>query len=417
MTAMIRRTSIGVALLLGAACASPGERGGAARQDIALPRQTDTVTAHVPKDATFESLLRNHELSSELTTALVSAIRGVFDPRSLRANQTYRLTRSLDGLFREFQYQIDADRLLRVVSKSDATSAPPQFEVEVVSLPKTVATDAVTADITRATPSLIAALDAKGQNVQLALQLADIFGGEVDFNGDLQPGDRIDVLFERMTRDGEFAGYGDIQAAVLINAGRRVSAIRYAGADGKPAWYDEDGRSLKRQFLRSPLLVDTRVTSRFSYNRLHPVHGVRRAHLGVDYGAATGTPVMAVAAGTVEVAGTVGEAGRMVEIRHAGGYETSYLHLSAFGPGIRPGARVDQGQMIGRVGQSGTATGPHLDYRIKKNGVYVNPLVELSRMPKGESLAAAALAAFAADRDRLLADLVGRVPPASRPDR
>ena len=149
------------------------------------------------------------------------------------------------------------------------------------------------------------------------------------------------------------------------------------------------------------------MTSRFSYRRLHPVHGTTRAHLGVDYGAPAGTRVNAVASGVVELAGWAGEGGRVVRMRHAGGYQTAYLHLSAIAPGIRPGARVEQGAAIGRVGSSGTATGPHLDYRIIRNGTYVNPIVELKKMPKGDPIAPDAREAFLRDRDAVLARLQG----------
>jgi murein DD-endopeptidase MepM/ murein hydrolase activator NlpD len=384
--------------------------------DVALARDAVTIAARVPKNATLESLLRANAISADLTSSLISAVGGVFNPRGLRANQAYRLTRTLDGLFREFQYEIDASRFLRVVSRNPRDDGQPQFDVVVESYPRDVTVEAVSAEITRERSSLVAAVGATGENVQLALLLADVFGGEVDFNSELQPGDRAEVLFERVKQNGEFAGYGDVTAAVLDNRGRRLTAVRFVGADGKPGWYDEHGQSLKRQFLKSPLRLepDPRVTSRFSYRRLHPIFGDYRAHLGVDYGAAYGAPVVAVASGTVELAGWSGEAGRLVQIRHAGGYETLYLHLSAFAPGIRPGARVDQGQLIGHVGASGAATGPHLDYRVKKGGVYVNPLAELSRMPKGESIPADLSGAFARARDLALGDLRDRVSLASQ---
>jgi murein DD-endopeptidase MepM/ murein hydrolase activator NlpD len=181
-----------------------------------------------------------------------------------------------------------------------------------------------------------------------------------------------------------------------------VTAILYPDSDGKRAYFDEQGRSLKRQFLRSPLPFEPRVTSRFSYRRVNPVYGDVRAHLGVDYGAPIGTAVMAVASGVVESAGWAGDAGRMIKLRHGGGYETEYLHLSAFAPNLRVGGRVEQGQLIGRVGMTGAATGPHLDYRILKSGVHVNPLVELSHMPPGVPIAPEALAEFTRARDETM---------------
>ena len=410
--ANLRLVLIAVAAVLTASCqpSGPAPEPQRARHDISLTEDGNIIEARVPNSATLESLLRRHDLPAPFTTAMIDAVRAVFNPRDLRANQSYRLTRSLDGLFREFRYQIDADRFLRVVMRgATADAAAPAFDVEVVPLPKEFELDAVVAEISKEHSSLVGSFEAEGENILLPLQLAEIFGGEIDFNSDLQRGDRIEVLFDRAIRHGEFVGYGDVRAAVITNSGKRISAIRFDGDDGKPQWYDEHGRSLKRQFLKSPLPFDPRVTSGFSYHRKHPVLGYTRAHLGVDFGAPTGTPVKAVATGVVEVAGWSGEAGRMVRIRHAGGYETAYLHLSSFGPGIRPGVRVDQGQLIGRVGASGTVTAAHLDYRIIKNGQYVNPIAEHSKMPPGEPLAADVLAAFEAVRDARFGELQQRV--------
>jgi murein DD-endopeptidase MepM/ murein hydrolase activator NlpD len=158
---------------------------------------------------------------------------------------------------------------------------------------------------------------------------------------------------------------------------------------------------LKRVFLRSPLRFTPRVTSGFSRRRLHPVHRVYRPHLGVDYGAPRGAPVVAVANGRVVSAGYSGASGLMVRLRHSNGFESYYLHLSSLGKGIRRGARVDQGQMIGRVGSTGTATGAHLDYRLKQNGVFVNPLTVHRRMPPGDPIARDLRAAYDTERARL----------------
>ena len=375
--------------LISGACAASPDATAPARKDIVLPMDGQSIDGTVPPNATLEVLLRRHELPSETVGSLLTAIRNVFDPRDLRARQSYRITRTLDGLFREFRYQIDADRLLSVTLRGGETTP----KAEVITLPKEFVTEAMTVEIGKG-QSLVGVLEARDENVQLALELANIFGGEVDFNSDLQPGDRVDVLFERAMRNGEFVGYGRVRAAILQTDGRRLSAVLFPDADNRPAYFDEEGRSLRRQFLKSPLPFDPRVTSRFSYNRLHPVHGTVRPHLGVDYHAAYGTAVKTVASGVVDFAGSNGEAGRMVRVRHAGGYQTAYLHLSAFAPGIRVGARLAQGDVIGRVGSSGTATGPHLDYRIIKNGKYVDPLQELKRMPKGEPITSGRLPAF-----------------------
>jgi murein DD-endopeptidase MepM/ murein hydrolase activator NlpD len=379
--------------LTAAGCSGPTGSSETAPRDIRLAPDGPTVEAKVPRNATFETLFQRHELPAETAGSLLKAVSEVFNPRHLRANQAYRISRTIDGLLREFRYQIDADRLLRVIARP-STDAAVAFSAEVVTLPKVFELDAVVG--------------------QLALSMASIFGGEVDFNSDLQPGDRFELLFERATRDDQFAGYGDIKAAVLVNAGRRLTAVWTRDSDGKPVWYDEEGRSLKRQFRKSPLPFDPRITSRFSTNRFHPVHGRYRAHLGVDYGAPTGTAVLATASGVVDFAGWSGEAGRMVRIRHASGYQTAYLHLSSIPAGIRPGVRVAQDDLIGRVGSTGTATGPHLDYRILKNGRYVDPVAELKRMPKGEALAAGQMQAFFTVRDDAMSQLAAKVLTLSR---
>ena len=406
--------AIAGASVVTAAC----RRGGSdepERQDVLLPRDVDVLEARVPPNATLQGLLKSHEASSGLADSIVGAVRSQFNPRSLKADQPYHLITSLDGLFREFRYTLDGDRFLRVALRTGSPADAPQFDVEVVPYPKDVVADAAEVTITKARPSLWAALEDSGENIQLALLLSDAFSGDVDFNSDLQDGDRFEALFGRVMRDGQFSGYEDLKAATLYNDGRVLTAIRHKGPDGRDAWYDAEGRSLKRQFLKSPLGFEPRVTSKFSYRRLHPVLNTYRAHRGVDYGAGYGTPVVAVSAGTVVSSGWAGGAGRRVVIRHASGYESAYFHLSAFGAGIRAGARVEQGRTVGRVGNSGTVTGTHLHYELKKNGTHVNPVVEHRNMPPGVPIPASALPAFLAERDRLLGELRTTLAPAAVP--
>jgi len=215
-------------------------------------------------------------------------------------------------------------------------------------------------------------------------------------------------------RDGQFSNYGAILGASLSVGGRTVQAFRWVDpATGKASYYDENGRSLTRFFLKSPLKFEPRITSRFSQHRLHPIDNVVKAHLGVDYGAPGGSAVVAVAAGTVVSASYSGAGGNIVHLKHSGGFETFYLHLSSFGAGVRAGAHVAQGQLVGRVGMTGSATGPHLDYRLKRNGVFVNPVSFHSRQEPGEPIAAVHLAAFATARDATLSRLSPTVLAAS----
>jgi murein DD-endopeptidase MepM/ murein hydrolase activator NlpD len=382
----------------------PGDSSGN-HEDIRLRRETELIEARVPRDATLETILREQDLPSDLSAPLVTAVREVFNPRQLRANQPYQVIRTIDGLFREFRYEIDSDRFLRVFARE---AGRPDFDAEVVAYPKDVVPDAAFATITGDRPSLIAALNAEGETQLLALDLANVFSGLVDFNSELQPGDSIEVLFDRVLHSGQFTGYERVRAARLENEGRTLLAIPFPQQDGSIGWYDSEGRSLKRQFLKSPLTFQTTISSGFSYRRLHPVAGNFQAHPAIDYRAPKGVPVVAVANGTVTFAAMSGASGRLVRIRHPGGYETMYLHLSAFGPGIRAGAKVTQGQMIGRVGDSGRVTAAHLDFRMKKSGVYVNPLLEHRRMPPGEPIADDQMDAFFIERDRLLAELADR---------
>jgi murein DD-endopeptidase MepM/ murein hydrolase activator NlpD len=378
------------------------------RADVVLPVETQVIEAIVPRRATLESLLLDHELPLHLVHAVIDSARSVFNPRQLRAERPYKLVLSVDGLLREFEYQIDADRFLRIVNRD--RSAPEKLDAEVLPYDKDVEVVGIRGVIDQDHSSLIAAMTATGERVPLAIALAEIFSGQVDFENDLQPGDSFEVLFESSTYQGQFAGYGAILGARLLNDGTEYRAYRWTNpTTQKAGYYDGQARSLKRFFLASPLRFTPRVTSGFSRRRLHPVFHTVRAHLGVDYAASTGTPVVAVANGVVVSAGWAGGGGRQVRIRHASGLESYYLHLSAFGPGIRAGARVDQGQLIGRVGSSGTATGPHLDYRLRKNGVFVDPRREHARQPPGEPIPAALMADFRAVRDGMETRLAGAV--------
>ncbi len=280
---------------------------------------------------------------------------------------------------------------------------PEDLTVEVVPYRKDLVPAWAHGEISTDATSLFAAMDQAGEGADLSIELADIFSGEIDFNSELQPGDRFDLTFEKVYREGAFLKYGDVLAATFSNGGRVLKAIRYTVPGGKPAYYDEKGRSLKRFFLKSPLKFGAPVTSRFSLARMHPILRVLRPHLGVDYGAPAGSPVISVANGVVVSAGWSGEGGRMVHLRHADGYETFYMHLSSIA--VRAGQRVGQGELIGRVGMTGLATGPHLDYRVKKRGVAINPLTLLRALPPGEPISAALMAQFAAERDRLLTQL------------
>jgi len=370
-------------------------------RDIVLMPDTTLVSGLVPRSTTLDTLLRGHGVADDAAVSVVNAARKVFDPRRLRALQPFSLERTVEGTLRFFQYEIDGDRFLRVAPSPSGT-----LDATVVPIPKTLEHARASGSIDAGTPSLFQSMDEAGEGAELAMSLAQIFSGEIDFNSDLQPGDGYALAFDKYTRESGATSYGDITAAEFRNDGRRLRAIRFTVPGGTPGYYDERGRSLRRFFLRSPLKFEPRVTSRFSSSRMHPVLHTARAHRGVDYAAPTGAPVIAAASGVVTAASYDASNGRMVRVRHASGYESFYLHLSAFGPGIRAGARVEQGQTVGLVGATGLATGPHLHYGLTRNGVFVNPL-RLSQ-PPGDPIPSSAMAAFTVERDRALAQLEGK---------
>ncbi len=365
-------------------------------QDVTLAKDSDLFTGFIPPRTTIAHLFDYHLIEHDEGAVLVSSIASAMDVRRLRAGQPYRLDRLLDGRVRRFEYEIDGDRRL-IVSRASFEGAP-RFIAAVDRIPKQTDVVAIEGEINRETNSLVAALDRAGERIDLALGFADVFSGDVDFNADLQPGDRFRVLVERQTREGRLSGYGPILAAELLNDDRTLKAIRFTPEGGAPAYFDEQGRSLKRFFLKSPLKFEPRITSRFSSSRKHPILGYARAHNGVDYHAATGAPVGSVAPGVVTIAGWTAGGGRTVKVRHPNGYETEYLHLSSIAD--RAGARISQGDLVGRVGQNGLATGPHLHYGLKKNGRYVNPIIEHRNMPPGDPVPAAFVDVFASERDR-----------------
>jgi murein DD-endopeptidase MepM/ murein hydrolase activator NlpD len=399
---MVRAAPITLALMALAGCAAEDPPPRVSGADVYLRSDTTEIRGVVPARSTMDSMLRAHGIAAAAVDEVVAAARAVFDPRRLRSLQPFVLERTTDGLLRLFEYEIDADSFLRITRSPDADD---RLRAEVLPIPKTLEQATASGEIGEAAPSLFQSIDAAGERPELAIGLAEVFAGEIDFNSDLQPGDRYAVTFERFRRDGRPDSYGVITAARFENDGRVLQAFRFTTPGAKPDYYDETGRSLRRFFLRSPLKFVPQVTSGFSSRRMHPVLHTARAHRGVDYSAPSGAPVVAIAAGRVLSASFDRANGRMVRLRHSSGYESYYLHLSAFAPGIKAGASISQGEMVGRVGATGLATGPHLHYGLKKNGVFVNPLIEHRNLPPGEPVPPSAMAAFQAERDRALAAL------------
>ena len=241
--------------------------------------------------------------------------------------------------------------------------------------------------------SLFSATDALGIPDAIATQLAEIFGGDIDFYRDLRKGDRFSLVYEILTHRGQAVRSARILTAEFINNQKVYSAYWFQTEDGKGGYYTADGKTVRKAFLRSPLEF-SRVTSGFTNARFHPILQTWRAHKGVDYGAPTGTPVRSVADATVEFSGFQNGYGNMIILKHQGLYSTAYGHLNGFAAGIRKGSRVGQGDTIGYVGQTGLASGPHLHYEFRVNSQQVNPLAVT--LPTTISLEAAQIARFKA---------------------
>jgi murein DD-endopeptidase MepM/ murein hydrolase activator NlpD len=253
--------------------------------------------------------------------------------------------------------------------------------------------------------SLFGAADDAGLSDAGVMQMVDIFGYDIDFARDLRRGDSFAVLYERIYQNGEYVRDGIVLGATFVNDGKRHVALRHQLSDGSVDYFDQDGRSLRKAFLRTPVEF-SRISSGFSMGRMHPVLGRMRAHRGVDYAAPTGTPIRAAGKGRVKFRGWQSGYGNVVILEHGGKYTTLYGHMSRFANGLATGDRVQQGEVIGYVGMTGLATGPHLHYEFRVHGAHRDPLtVEL---PKSEPLTGSELRSFRVNAEPLLAQL-GRV--------
>lgn len=351
---------------------------------------------------TLESALARCGVETEAIRAVLDAVDSVFDPRKFRAGAALEVERILGGPIEAVRYVIDPDRSLQVRRSGDA------YIAEVIEHPYEKRVVRIQGQLEE---SLFESMLRLGERADLALAMAEIFAWDIDFYTDPQPGDEFSLLVEKKVYlNGQPPTYGRILAARYINAGKLYEGFLFTDEEGEPQYYDRNGRSLKAAFLRSPLKFSARISSRFSFRRFHPVLKIYRPHLGIDYAAPVGTPVQAIASGEVTAAGYFGAGGNTVCIRHANGYESRYLHLSRIA--VRRGQKVTQGQVIGYVGATGLATGPHLDFRLLHHGRYLN--FEQLRPPRAQELPPERMAAFRAQVHEY-ARWLDQGPPAERP--
>lgn len=317
----------------------------------------------IARGRTLSQILGGYGFTGVEIERLKIDVKPIFNLNKIIAGRRLRLLIDAEGSVRSLEYDMDDLRFLAVSRegagfKAEAKAYP--FETRIEYIWGTVE------------DNVISAFAKRNEKDLLALTMTDLFAWDIDFYTELRRGDAFRMVYEKRYLDGKFLGYGDILAAEFVNRGRAFQAYRFTYPDtGKSDYFDREAKSVRKEFLRSPIPYAA-VTSGFSYSRFHPILKVYTSHFGVDYGAREGTPVHATADGVVLSAGPNGPAGNMIHLRHKNSYETMYLHLSRIF--VAPGERVEGGKVIGLVGTTGESTGPHLDYRIKQGGNYVNPL-------------------------------------------
>jgi murein DD-endopeptidase MepM/ murein hydrolase activator NlpD len=366
----------------------------------------EPVEIVLKRGETLEMALRRTGVARGEAAAIVAALRGSVNMRRLAPGERVTVRAGPEGRPAEITYARSLAERYEIKPGDDGrwavTAVRPDVDTRVV---------AVTGEVQ---DSLFSSVERLGEAAGLTLRLVNLFEWDFDFAADSLPGDRFRLLVEKRYVGDTFLGYGDVLIAQYASVGRSLlTSVGFDNAAGRREYYDAAGRSTKKMFLRAPLDF-TRVTSGYSHARFHPVLGGYRPHLAVDYGAPIGTPVRAVADGTVTQAGWNGGYGLSIMLRHARGYETMYNHLSKID--LRRGDRVRQRQVIGRVGSTGLSTGPHLDYRVRKGGVFVNPLGE--KFIPGSPVPAHRREAFGVHVDALLERLDAQAPfPAHPPGR
>lgn len=365
--------SAAVLLALGAiGIAVPSREPGPPATPTSVVTDSSETTAAVPdpvevvlkRGETLETALRRAGVGRGEAAAVVSALRGSLDMRRLAPGERLAVRMGSEGRPEEITYTRSPAERYEIRASDErwtVTAIRPDVDTRVT---------AVSGELR---DSLFASIERLGETAALTARLVSLFEWDFDFAADSLPGDRFRFLVEKRYVGETFLGYGDILIAQYSSSGHSLLTSVAFKDGGRRDYFDASGRSVRKMFLRAPLDF-TRVTSGFSHARFHPVLGGLRPHLAVDYGAPVGTPVRAVADGTVTRAGWNGGYGLSINLRHARGYETMYNHLSKID--VRLGERVRQRQVIGKVGSTGLSTGPHLDYRVRKAGVFVNPLSE-----------------------------------------
>ncbi len=377
------------------ATAAPGAAAAVDARATAAPAVSEVL---VGRNDTLDRIFRRLQLSLADLAAL-RALPGIKSDLDL-LKPGEKLTLRHAGA-----QVVGLTRRLSLEQTLEVTRGASGFEAQLIKNPLETRERTVSGTIDS---SLFGAMTQAGAHDQTTIAMANIFAWEIDFVNEIQPGDSFTVTYEEVYEKGKYLQDGPILAARFINQGHEYLAVRYVAPDGRVGYYTPDGRSLRKAFLRAPLEF-TRVSSPFSLHRRHPILNLIRAHKGVDYAAPIGTPVRAAADGRVLFAGRRGGYGNLVELDHSGGITTVYGHLSRFARGLHLGERVAQGQVIAYVGMTGLATGPHLHYEYRVNGVFKNP--QTVKLPDVAPIDDSLRADFLAKTGSLLATLYPPVGP------
>lgn len=343
----------------------------------------------IGRHETFYDAMRRLDAGHRDIMALVAACRPYRNLEKIRGGQTYRVAVGDEGRVRRMRFDLDDDESY-LVFDSEAEGG---YHVHMMTYPVDRQIRVVSG---RVDLSLFQSLQDVGAPTALASKMNDIMGWEVDFRRDVRAGDSFRILYEEIHRDGHFVRTGPIMAMEYVNRDVTHRGYRFVDNEGSPGYYDDSGRNLEKQLMRSPVEY-SRISSGFSPRRLHPIHKRWMSHYGVDYAAPVGTPVRAAGSGVVLDARFKQHNGRFVRIKHTNqSYETYYLHLSRFAEGIKKGTKVRQGQVIGYVGATGDATGPCLDFRVKVDGYWKDP--RKLKLPPAAPISGEALASFRAQK-------------------
>lgn len=323
------------------------------------------VDGRINRNQTFSDILQDHNVPFKRILTIASKAKDTFDVRKIRSNKHYKLFKENDSTNTVKYFVYEKDPVNYVVFDIADTINIYEYKKE-ISIKEKVVTGYI-----REGSSLFLSLEEKNNDPELAIELSEVFAWQINFFG-IQKGDFFKAIYEEKLVDGKPVGIGRILSAQFNHWGEDYFAFLFE-QNGKEAYFDENGKSLQKQFLKTPLKF-SRISSGFSYNRLHPILKVRKAHTGIDYAAAVGTPVKAVGDGTIVYRKYASAAGRYVKVKHNATYTSGYMHLSRYAKGINVGTRVKQGQIIGYVGSSGRSTGPHLDFRFWRGGKPINYL-------------------------------------------